>query len=122
MNEKKEKDIKKVQDLFEAIGVEKSAFLNVFRRTTRNKDKPALIVVNLRYSEDRNIILKAAKQLKEINNYRNVFINPNLTVAQQNLAKKLRDIRREENAKLSKDSDHYFGIRNDRVVKIYKKN
>lgn len=122
LNEKKEKDIKKVQDLFEAIGVEKSAFLNVFRRTTRNKDKPALIVVNLRYSEDRNIILKAAKQLKEINNYRNVFINPDLTVAQQNLAKKLRDIRREENAKLSKDSDHYFGIRNDRVVKIYKKN
>ena len=78
-------------------------------------------MVNLRYSEDRNIILKAAKQLKEINNYRNVFINPDLTVAQQNLAKKLRDIRREENAKLSKDSDHYFGIRNDRVVKIYKK-
>ena len=79
-------------------------------------------MVNLRYSEDRNIILKAAKQLKEFNNYRNVFINPDLTVSQQNLAKKLRNIQREENAKLSKDSDHYFGIRNDRVVKIYKKN
>lgn len=119
--EKKVNDKKKIEDLFEAIGVRKSDIGRVFRRTTRNKEKPALIVVDLYHNEIRQNVLKASKKLKDITQYKNVYINPDLTVAQQNLGKKLRDIRKEENRKLPPNANYYYGIRSDRVVKIYKK-
>ena len=59
--------------------------------------------------------------MKDITQYKNVYINPDLKVAQQNLGKKLRDIRKEENRKLPPNANYYYGIRSDRVVKIYKK-
>ena len=55
-----------------------------------------LIVVDLYYSEKRLEVVKASKKLKDITYYKN-FINQDLTVAQQNLSNKLRDIRKEEN-------------------------
>jgi hypothetical protein len=58
--------------------------------------------------------------LKSSNEFKNVYINPDLTEAERYKAKLLRDECKKQNLENSESLLYYYGIRNDRVVKIVK--
>ena len=91
---------------------------NVFKLRTRNSKPPPFVVV-LKQESERNEILRKARNLRNLNNYEKVFINPDLTMAERYKAKVLRDECKLKNGTIS-DENFYYGIRNDKVIKIQK--
>ena len=64
--------------------------------------------------------MRAAKRSKEDINFERVFINPDLTLAERELSKELRQKPNELNEKLKKDNkseEYVFFIRGYKVVK-----
>ena len=83
-------------------------------------DKEAPFIVVLKNREERNLLLKRAKDLRDSREYSKVFINADQTQAERYNSKLLRDEAREKNDN-NKDKDiFYYGIRNDKVVRIKK--
>jgi len=71
----------------------------------------------------RNQTLKAAKKLKTSINFKNVSISPDLTVHQRSKLKELNALKKELNDKLGKslfEANYYYGVRNNKIVKIKK--
>ena len=67
--------------------------------------------------------MRATKRLKEEINFERVFINPDLTLAEGELSKELRQKRNELNEKLKKDNngeEYVYVIRDDKVLKKQK--
>ena len=73
----------------------------------------------LKDRNERNAILKKAKELRDSKEYENVFINPDQTQAERFKAKQLRDECKEKN-KENRENESYYGIRNDKVVRLRK--
>ncbi len=64
-------------------------------------------------------VLKAAKQLKDLNEYKNIAISPDLYVEQRLIQKNLINTRKELNKKLKElnpNSSYYYCIRNNKIV------
>ena len=61
-----------------------------------------------------------AKKLKESTSFRNVFINFDLTIAQQALTKQLINERNKLNRELKEQdiNNYYYGIRNNKIIKL----
>ena len=77
------------------------------------------MLVELASKEEGNEVLRAAKRLKEEVNFERVFINRDLTLAERELSKELRQKRNELNEKLKKGNkgeDYVYVIRFDKVV------
>jgi hypothetical protein len=91
---------------------------NVFKLRSSNSNPPPFVVV-LKQESERNEILRKARNLRNLNNYEKVFINPDLTMAERYKAKVLRDECKLKNSTIS-DENFYYGIRNDKVIKIQK--
>jgi hypothetical protein len=87
----------------------------------KSKDKEATFKVVLKDREERDLILKKAKELRDSKEYGNLFINPYQTQAERYKSKLLRDEPKEKNADNKEKDKYYYGIRNDKVVKIFKK-
>jgi len=71
----------------------------------------------------RNQILKAAKELKTSIKFKNVSISADLSVRQRSKLKELNFIKKELNDKLNNSLfqvNYYYGIRNNKIVKIRK--
>lgn len=103
----------------------------VFRRgraTDKNKSPP--LVVELNDKTTQQLIIASAKNLKNSENYSNVFINPDLTRHEIEVERELRRRRNEANGKLEfgngkmrhgKTQDgveFYWGIRYGRLCRI----
>jgi hypothetical protein len=68
--------------------------------------------------------VKKSKELKSIEQLKNVYINYDLTIAERDILKPLLNERNDLNIKYktkNEDVDFYYGIRNNKVIKINKK-
>ena len=98
-------------------------------------DKPGPILVELETVAIKNQVLKSARKLRGINEYENVYINPDLTESEAALEKSLRNDRNKKNEELpnvdenglrygmhkfngTAESKFYWGIRNRELRKI----
>ena len=98
--------------------MDKADVSRLFRLKSKNGISP--VIVEFKYKEVRNSFLK-----KSYRKFGNIYVNPDLTDAQRNLDKQLRDKCRELNKPLNlKDNwdnvKSYYVIRNNQVVKINK--
>jgi hypothetical protein len=119
LTEKKKLELESVKNLFDNIGVATSSIANV--RSLRTSNNSAPLVVKLRTLESRGSVLRNSKKLNSIDEFKKVFINPDLTEVQRNRFKELLEEKKKSNANRSTDEvdKFYFGIRNERVVKLF---
>jgi hypothetical protein len=80
------------------------------------------IIVEFRSKDTVTQALKSSKKLRENVEYRSVYINPDYTQSQREFNKRLVALKKEKNDALSQDARHYFGIRDNQVVRIEKRN
>ena len=109
----------------------------IFRLKRKGNNSPSIILVECENVEKKAEILKAAKKLRNSVEHKNIYINQDLTEAEQAEEKKLRKDRNEKNASLpntntnnnkkygmhkfgedTTESKFYWGIRNGVVRKI----
>ena len=111
--EKQENDDKGfIERTFRAlkIDVKKIKFIRRFRSNPTN-NRPPPILIQLSSENDRQIVLSAAKDLRKLSEYKDVFINPDLTEAQRILNKQLREDRKKLNQKeIENSSNIRYGI------------
>lgn len=116
--------------------IDKNDFKVTRYKNKKDKNKPGLIMVEFTKSEDKDKILKSTKQLRSTNEYKEVFINRDLTENELAEEKRLRDDRRIKNSELQEtdeqgfkygwhkfgndpeQSKFYWGVRNGEVKKI----
>ena len=119
-----ESDKSLVHDLFDKINISKHKIKSIYRFNKKNESNyPAIIKVELNDADDKNYILKASKLLKSIENYKQVYINNNLTPAQRKIEIELIKARNTANDERSTEqkSKFYFAIRSGKVIpKFYK--
>jgi hypothetical protein len=118
LTDKKADDGEKIKEIFNIIG--KSNVSPVYARRLKSKDttKPGPIIVELSDVSLRNPLLLAAKNLREKEGYKSIYISPDLTEAQRSLDYDLRMKRNEANSTLVEDSPFRYGIRGNQIVKI----
>jgi hypothetical protein len=96
-------------------------------KTGEMKESTGLIIVELENTGERNSILYEACNLKRSTEFLDVYIKPDLTLAQRDFHRRLAKERYDMNAKLPKDElgnytgDFYYGIRNNKIVKLFRK-
>ena len=114
---KRQMELDSVKKVFDSIKVAESSIANV--RSLRPSNGTAPLVVKLRSVESKNTVLSKSKNLKN-SVYNKVFINPDLTDVQRKVFKALLEERKKLNSERSvpEQKQFYFGIRNERVVRI----
>ena len=119
--DKNEKHFVTVKKLLYDIGIDEKCVNDAFYLNATNDHAPIKLVTSDSYSK--NLILKASRHLKQINiqNNTKISICQDLSMIDRQIHKDLILNRNELNGKLQTNSDHYYGIRNNNVVKIIKK-
>ena len=104
------------------LKIEENVIQNVFRlNKASSTDRIPPVIITLNQEINRNIILKAAKNLYNINKFKGIFINPDLTEAERPLDKQLRLKRNELNEEeIEKNQPFRWGIRGDKVIRFAK--
>lgn len=119
VEEKIKEDENMIRTLFNDLSLDKDKICKIHRlKQGINASRPPPVVIHLSTLQDRNNVLKAAKNLKSMN--RSVFINPDLTIAERHLANQLRTEAKKRNSERKPDDikKFYFGIRDNQVKKI----
>lgn len=112
--ERKEWDAAKVQSLLESLThFNRSAILYAHRIGKMNSVKPRLLRVVCRDLDTKSTILRKAKDLRTMPEFRSVFVNHDLTPIQQKEEKSLR-----EELKLRKSSGENVVIRRGKIVHV----
>ena len=110
--ERREWDAVKAQSLFESLThLNRSVILYVHRIGKINSNKPRLLRVICRDQDTKSAILRKAKDLRTMPQFRGVFVNQDLTPIQQKEEKSLR-----EELKLRKSSGENVVIRRGKIV------
>ena len=96
--DRREEDDDKVREMADEIGVEVKGKLEVkFRAGKKVEDgKPRPVIVKVEDDETRELLLKHARRLARNDDWKNVFISPDLTWKQREEAKKEEKKLREE--------------------------
>ena len=115
----------KVKNLMMRIGVKKFSYKNSIRLVKKGQCNPvAPIKITLHNEAMKYEILKAAKNLKDINQKFNSKISIGLDLTeidrQANKLLLLEKKQRNDELKRTNVNDHYYGIRGNKVVKIMK--
>ena len=84
---------KQVETIFNKIGKEPRVIAHSRRFRQTDPNKPAPIFVRLSEGSDRYKVIAAAKKLRSVTEFRNVFINPDRTEAERELDRQLRQRR-----------------------------
>ena len=135
-----ENDKTRVKSVLAAIGIkddDDKEIVKIIRlKNKAESTKPGQILLECANKEFKLNILKAAKGLKTHTQYKSIYINNDLTSAQQDGVKKLRDDRNDRNSRLphtvpndlkygyhnfsgdEEKSKFYWGIRNNVLKKI----
>jgi hypothetical protein len=118
VTEKRPEDEEKIKEILSAVG--KSDIVPAYSRRLKSKDtsKPGPILVELKDDATRNPLLLAAKKLREKENFKTVYISPDLTETERALDFELRKQRNEANSKLEASSSFRFGVRGNQIVKL----
>ena len=114
-------DKDKIDKLFRAINIPISKVKSIYRfKKKTNTNNPGIIKVETSTIADKFIILKAQKALRSDENYKDTYINQNLTPAQRIAEIQMLKTRNELNQNRSNDEKnlYHFGIRNGKITKI----
>lgn len=121
IEDKKEHDNKVVLDVLAKIGCEDIKPKNVIRlKSNKFPDRPGPIIVKFDNVKERNKVLGASKKLRDTQELSKTYITPDLTEAQRLLDFQLRVLRNEKNKSLDKNSEFYYGIWKNKIIKKYK--
>ncbi len=82
--------------------------------------RPPPIIVEIVDANEKKTILSYSRKLRSDSNFKNVYINPDMTEAERKLDYDLRMRRNDLNKHLPADSPFRFGIRGNEVTKIRK--
>ena len=115
---KKADDLIEIQKLTDTISIDKDNILRFFRIKSKSGVPP--IIVEMKDSVVRNEFIK-----KSHRKFKDIYVNPDLTEAQRNLDKQLREKCRKLNEPLKLKENwgtatEYWVIRNNDVIKISK--
>ena len=119
-----DKSYNAVRNLFKTIGVNDNLVQSVVylkKKDSINEYAPIKIIttsLDAKYS-----ILKAGRKLKELNQINNTKISIALDLSDidRQLNKKLIEQRNDLNSKLNLNDSFYYGIRNNKIIKIIKR-
>ena len=117
-----EQDKAKIDKIFRAINIPINKVKSIYRfKKNTNSNNPGIIKIETSTIADKFIILKAQKALRNDENYKDTYINQNLTPAQRIAEIQLLKIRNEENQKRNPEEKKMFhyGIRNGKILKIF---
>lgn len=124
------RDFELINQVLSAVGIESNKMVKKHRLKSKpNNSKPPPIIVQLSSAEARQLALRNARQLRDIDKFKGVFIGPDLTLAERIEAKELRQKRNQLNRELEekrgeKDGDqskYHYVIRGNKLVKWYTK-
>ena len=91
-DERKEKDLSTVKSLFFALDwTNIDAVSTVYRIGKMNPSRPRLLKVICASAESKRSLLSKSKNLRNVTQYKNVYMNPDLTPLQQVQNKQLRE-------------------------------
>ncbi len=115
-----EDDRKSIDDVFDAIGLDKTKITKNFRLKSKDTAKPGPLVVELDSSLYQKQDLSVASSLSKFEEYKSkVYINPDLTFRERASLKLLLEERKKLNkVELDNSSSFRFVIRNDMLEKI----
>lgn len=92
VEERKESDLLMVKMLFSVLdNSKKDAVSAVFRIGKMTSSKPRLLKVTCRDTESKRVLLSKSKDLRKKDQYKNVYINPDMTPLQQAQNRRLRE-------------------------------
>jgi hypothetical protein len=122
ITEKKEDDMSEIEQICQVLGVENTVE-GAFRLNAKYTNKPKPLVMVLKDREARNKFLQAAKRLRDSNEFKSVFLGPDLTEAQRLKHKELVKIRDKKNEKMSNEEKDkkIWCIRDNEVVQLNKR-
>ena len=122
ITEKKEDDMSEIEQICQVLGVENTVE-GAFRLNAKDTNKPKPLVMVLKDRETRNKFLQAAKRLRDSNEFKSVFLGPDLTEAQRLKHKELVKIRDKKNEKMSNEEKDkkIWCIRDNEVVQLNKR-
>lgn len=115
-------EVEQLNSIFEIINFDKTKTAKVFRLKKKDNAIPPLII-ELTDTDAKHDLIRKSKLLKTIDNLKNIYFNYDLTLNEREVLKPLLKKRNELNIKDNTRSDateFYYGIRNNKVVKIKK--
>ena len=116
---------KQVEDIFNKIGIEPNVISHSRRFRQIDVSKPAPIFVRLSEGSDMYKVIAAAKKLRSLAEFKNVYINPDRTEAERELERQLRqkrDTLNKEKEEKPNEGRHCISyIRGDKLFKTDKK-
>ena len=117
IQEQQEEDKEEISKLFGELNIQ---VIPVYQRRlkTKSHEKPGPVLVILNEVSERNPILSKAKLLREMPNYKSVFISPDLTDAERMEDFELRKKRDQMNSERQVDAPFRFAIRGSAIVKF----
>jgi len=115
-DEKKSDDKENLEKILTAMNFNKEKVKNIYR--LRSIKKPAPLIVSFENTNIRNEALKLGKNLSKSIYKNKVYVNPDLTESQRSNFKRLLDEKKKKNLENTDKTKFYYGIRNDRVVKL----
>ena len=118
--DRKSEDETELTNMFKSLKAGNVKVEKTYRIKAKDTNKPKPLVVVLGNREDRNKLLLSAKNLKKVNDYKSVYICPDLTEAQRTNFKRLLAERNELNNENKENPLFYFAIREDKIVKLPK--
>jgi len=118
--DKSDKHFSAVKKLLNDIGINPNLVYSAHYLNSKNDQTPIKLVAN--DTQSRNTILKAAKNLKQINsqNKSKIFIFQDLSIIDRQIHNELISKRNTLNLNLKSSDNHYFGIRNNSIARINK--
>ena len=119
--EQKANDEIQVKKIFKEMKLENIKFEKTTRIYSKDKNKPNPLILVLKDKAERNKLLSLAKNLKKSIDFGTVFLCQDLTETQRASLKRLIQERKRLNEENKQQSEYYFGIREDKVIKIIKK-
>ena len=113
-------DDHEMDKIFNALNINPSCIKFTRRFTTKTVgSRPPPILVQLMDERDKFRVLKEAKELRKMEEFKNVFINPDMTEAERILDKQMKEARYTINQREnSSASGTRWGIRNSRFRRI----
>jgi hypothetical protein len=118
--DKSDKHFTAVKKLLNDIGINPNLVYSAHYLNSKNDQTPIKLVAY--DTQSRNTILKAAKNLKQINsqNKSKIFIFQDLSIIDRQIHNELISKRNALNLNLKSSDNHYFGIRNNSIARINK--
>ena len=117
-NDAKKSDAKLVNEVFNCLGLDDLELHRVFRLGPKRSDgKSRLLLVDVGSKDKRDSILRWAPNLRKAESLSKIFVCEDRTPAEQ---ERMRNLVKEKNEKVAQDPEHFYVIRNFRIVCLKK--